>query len=609
MKKILKNLAVIALLSGSLFSCNYLDTVDEMQQDDYLSIFENTSRTKRWIGELMTSVPNYSDYDTTGSMANPWAGYADELYHRWADYAGKYGDWSSSDNDSQRWGTLYERIRQANIFLTAAHPIVNPVDPEDDNPSYLRPVELDRLKAIARFMRAVYHYYLMEQYGPVPIVDRELQLDDDLQMPRASLDELINWIDTEIAESMAGLEQEPYTDNIDMRATPTKAVAMAYRAKLWVYAASPLFNGGYTEALSLTNPDGKQLFPAKDNGTKLNNAVKYLREFLDYAEAGRFELYYADDKDPAKSVYEVFQKYNKEIIFITSRMSWGNVSGDYDTDRFLTPRCEPAGIADIHIVQELVDDFYMADGYPIESTSYLPKSETYTETGFGTLDGFEVSNMYIGREPRFYNTVTFSGKKWHVTNREVQLYKGGNADNSATDGSPKTGYFLYKRYNRTVSNTGSNPKSFNRPSIIFRLAEFHLLYAEMLNEKEPSNPDVLSYLNSVRNRAGLPNIEDLNPSIAGDQTLQREAIQRESRIELATEGQRYFDVRRWMIAESDEGRQGGAFHGMNVGGNKVAFHTRTVWHTRHFARKNYLYPIPHTQIMLSGGQLVQNPGW
>jgi hypothetical protein len=612
MKKILKNMAIVALMSGGMFSCNYLDTADEMMQDDYTVIFENANRTRRWIGELMTSVPDYAPINTTGSMSNPWTAYADEIYHRWADYDGMYGDYSSSRGISQRWQGLYERIRQANIFLATVHPISNVSDPNYDNPATMSPDEVRMWKGIARFMRAVYHYYLMEQYGPVPIIDRELLLSDELNLPRASVDELVNWLDTEFAESMVDLNQEPYSmaeTDINYRATPTKGVAMAYRAKLWVYAASPLLNGGFTEALSLTNPDGKQIFPAKDDGTKVNNAVKYLREFLDYAEAGRYELYYSADRNPAKSVYEVFQAFNKEIIFISSRNSWGNVSGDYGTDRYSTPRCEPGGLADIHIVQELVDDFYMADGYPIEATSFLPQSTTYTEAGFGQLDGFEVSNMYIGREPRFYNTVTFSGKKWHVTNREVQLYKGGNADNSATDGAPKTGYFLYKRYNRTVSNTGNNPKSFARPSIIFRLAEFHLLYAEMLNEKDPSNPDVLKYLNSVRDRAGLPKIEEINPAIAGNQALQRDAIRRESRIELATEGQRYFDVRRWMIAESAEGRQGGAFHGMNVAGNKVAFHTRTVWHTRHFARKNYLFPIPQAQVQLSGGQLVQNPGW
>lgn len=608
-----RSVAVCALVAGGFASCNYLDVSSEMNDGQYIEIFENANRTSRWYGEIFRSVPDYSLLFTrSAGMGNAWASHTDELQTRETQYSGKYGDWNSANTDQQRWGELYERIRQANIFLDKAHVISDPADPEYLQPTSLSPALLAEWRVNARFMRAVYHYYLMELYGPVPIVDRELMMGDNLAIPRNSLDELVGWIDAELAACIPDMVQEPYDfdpGDDTKRAVPTKGVAMAYRAKLWVYAASPLFNGGFTEALSLQNPDGKQLFPARDDGGKVAKAVQYLREFLDYAEAGRYELYVDPSGDPDLSVYNVFQAFNREIIWITSKMSWGNCNSDYGTDRYTTPRCETGGIADINIMQELVDDFYTADGYPIRETSFLPASTTYTEQGFGTWDGYEVSNMYVDREPRFYNTVTFSGKRWHVSGREVQMYKGGNADNSVGDGAPKTGYWLYKRYNRTVHNSGQNPRSYARPSIVFRLAEFHLLYAEMLNEQNPANPDVLRYLNGVRNRAGLPDIEELNPAIAGNQSMQRDAIRRESRVELATEGQRYFDVRRWMIAESPEGRQGGEFHGMNISGNKVSFHTRVVYHTRSFSRKNYLYPIPLNQIRLSEGQLVQNPGW
>ena len=147
-----------------------------------------------------------------------------------------------------------------------------------------------------------------------------------------------------------------------------------------------------------------------------------------------------------------------------------------------------------------------------------------------------------------------------------------------------------------------------RPSIIFRLAEFYLLYAEALNEVDPGNADVLTYVNLVRERAGLPKLEVLNPAIAGNKDLQREAIRRESRIELATEGQRYFDVRRWMIAEAPEGRQAGDFFGMNMAGNATTFFQRTKFQTRIFERKQYLYPIPFEEMQKTKN-LVQNPGW
>jgi hypothetical protein len=543
-------------------------------------------------------------------MGNPWTAYTDEVYTRLANNAGKYMDWSSANGESQRWGTLYERIRQANIFLENAHPVI-----DDGGPNALKITEpeMERYKANVRFMRALYHYYLMELYGPIPIVTKSLTLNDELDLPRNSLDEVVNFIDTELLESMQGMEQEPYhsVENAQYRAVPTKGVALAVRAKLWVYAASPLFNGGFTEALQLKNKDGKRLFPDRDE-SKLQKALDACKDFITYAEegGGRYQLYKNSGVfDPAKSVYEVFQTYNREIIWANSMTSWGSLETS-DFDHYATPRCEPSGLGAINVLQEIVDDLYMSDGYPIKTTSFLPKSKTYSEIGFNNLNGVQVSNMYIGREPRFYNTVCFSGMRWHISNNEVQFYKYGNSDNSSLDGHPIAGYLLYKRYNHEVHGNSPGVKSKFRPSIIFRLAEFYLLYAEMLNEVTPSDPDILKYLNLVRERAGLPKIEDLNPAIAGSQELQRDAIRRESRIELATEGQRYFDVRRWMIAENapGEGGQGGDFTGMNTDATKITFHTRKRLQTRAFSRKNYLYPIPLNEIRKSK-VLVQNPGW
>lgn len=612
MKKIFLKVILGSLLS-TFVSCNYLDVSDEMVGglSDISQVFNNVDRTKKWYGDVFAGRPDYSAvWVQSAGMGNPWTAHTDEIYTRLANNAGKYNDWNSANSNSHRWGDLYERIRQANIFLENARPIVGGSGANADR---LTESEVDRYKANVRFMRAIYHYYLMELYGPVPILDRSLEQDEELNLERNSLDEVINFIDRELIEAMKGMEQNPYHTNQDYRAVPTKGTAMAYRAKLWVYAASKLFNGGYTEALSIKNKDGKRLFPDQDNGEKLDKAVDALAEFIEYAETGaKYALFRSITPNrPDLNVYEMFQEYNSEIIWATSTNAWGSTtSGAYD--QYSTPRCEPNGLAATHVLQELVDDFYMADGFPTKATSFLPKSSTYTEEGFGTLNSVSVSNMYIGREPRFYNTVTFSGMKWHISGNEVQLYKGGNADNSAVDGVPLTGYYLYKRFNRTVHGSGAagSVKSKYRPSIIFRLAEFYLLYAEMLNEKSPSNTDVLKYVNLVRDRAGLEKLEVLNPNIVGNKEMQREAIRRESRIELATEGQRYFDVRRWMIAENEpgEGGQGGEFTRMNVDADKTAFNKRRTLHTRSFKRKNYLYPIPKDEIQKSN-VLVQNYGW
>jgi hypothetical protein len=617
-------------------ACDYLNVSDELSGGikDINEAFSTVAGTKGWYSQCYAGILNSSDMINTGdpgAMGNVWAAYTDELYTHQAFLTGKYMGWNSENTRASRWPGLYERIRQCNIFLEMAQPLE-----ENLVSSIVRLTEADiiRYKANVRFMRAAYYFWLMEQFGPVPLITVSENKDDDLDLPRNSLDEIIEFIDTEIVAAMPDMALEPYHADADanMRAVPTKGAALALRAKLWVYAASPLYNGGGSEALSpanqayinqtlaLVNNDGKRLFPDYD-ASKLQKAVTCCKDLIDYAEDGlRYELYKnAGVFDAARTVYELFQSYNREIIWAHSNHSWGSV-GSQQFEAMVTPIAEANTGQGLILLQELVDDFYCADGLPIRATSFLPKSPTYTENGFGMLSGneiyfpnttppgnFEVFNMYVNREPRFYNTVTFSGKRWHISGREVQFYRGGTS-NLNDNGSALTGYLLYKRASRNVLLGGTTSQF--KPVIIFRLAEFYLLYAEALNEVDPGNPDVLKYVNLVRERAGLPRLEDLNPAIAGDKAMQREAIRRESRVELATEGQRYFDTRRWLIAGNavGQGGQGGEFTGMNSSQGKILFHTRTKFRDRTFMTKNYLYPIPKYDMQRTM-VLKQNPGW
>ncbi|WP_294479863.1 RagB/SusD family nutrient uptake outer membrane protein [uncultured Bacteroides sp.] len=623
---------IYMLLMGLLFSvssCDYLAVSDQMsgglQNTD--QIFENVAYTKRWYANVFSGIPDYSGINSlnVGAFKNPWAAICDELVVGYGNAAkGNNSDKNAATVGFHRYGDCYKYIRQANIFLQKAH-VISTSGTQGDR---LEEEELNQMRANVRFMRAFYNYLLFEQYGPIILVkDKVYEATESQDVPRNTVDEVIAYIDTELREVADELTQEPMHDNEDYRTWPTKGVALAVRAKLWLYAASPLFNGGYKEGLSLVNPDGTRLFPDRDDN-KWNTALSACKDFIDYAEAGRYELYkeYTTSGeeqviDADASVYNLFQKYNKEIIWATPNNDWGGLDGDA-FDRRIVPRCEKNGLGSTGVTQELVDAFYMNDGLPISATAYLPKSDLYKEEGYGTYKDknddksknyttVTVSNRYLNREARFYNTVFFNGRQWPVTCKQVYFYNGGNAgvqEGQATT----TGYMLFKRYNRTVSKTSPGVASKFRPSIIFRLADFYLIYAEVANEVNPSDPRVLTYLNKVRERAGLPKVEVLNPNIAGNKDLQRAAIQRERQVELATEGQRYFDVRRWMIADKDgEGRQNGYAHGMNVRGtpndtedfNRVVETEKIV-----FNRKMYLQPIPDHE-MRKTENLVQNPGW
>lgn len=221
-----------------------------------------------------------------------------------------------------------------------------------------------------------------------------------------------------------------------------------------------------------------------------------------------------------------------------------------------------------------------------------------------------VSNRYLNRESRFYNTVFFDRRQWPVSCNQVLFYNGGNSSIQGGQAT-LTGYILSKRFNRSVSLTNPGVASQFRSSIILRLADFYLVYAEAVSEVNPNDVRVLKYLSLVRGRAGLPGVETLNPAIRGNQELQRAAIQRERQVKLATGGQRYFDVRRWMIADKNgEGRQNDHAHRMNVRGesNDIDGFSRIVEASQIvFNRKMYLYPMPDSE-MRKTKDLIQNPG-
>lgn len=199
-----------------------------------------------------------------------------------------------------------------------------------------------------------------------------------------------------------------------------------------------------------------------------------------------------------------------------------------------------------------------------------------------------------------------------------ELAKGEGSDNSSGD-NPRSGYLPTKMKNRQILYTGDYLRIWARPSILFRLADFYLYYAEVCNEINPDDPNIITYLDKVRERAGIPGYRELaqtnKKNIIGDQALQRKMIQRERQVELAMEGQRYFDIHRWMICGKGEDADQTVFYGMNMNGYKDqpigasnSFFTRTVIENRVWNQAMYLYPIPQDEIQKSK-LLVQNPLW
>ena len=310
-----------------------------------------------------------------------------------------------------------------------------------------------------------------------------------------------------------------------------------------------------------------------------------------------------------------------------------NCTGTDQLDKRCTPRDIFNSFAGIGVSQQMVDAFFTDKGLDIHA------DPDYDEEGFTDINNpcakkqpqidKQIFNMYVNREPRFYHAITYHGKSWHIQPKNGYTVKMGwedaNTDNNV-DRQHFSGYYLYKRCNQTLLNTGSNNKSWARPSIIYRLADFYLYYAEACNEVDPKDPNVIKYLDLVRNRAGIPGYQELKDNgvkdkngnaidIIGDYEKQAYAIRRERQVELFSEGQRYFDVRRWMICGPGEEADQSVEYGMNVKGltdlppsDPNSFFRRAVARRYNWNRAMYLYPIPHAEIEKSPS-MVQNPLW
>lgn len=664
--RLLNYISILSKLSIFILivSCSdYLDVQDDFSASDSKAfvLTQNPGQVRRFQRYIYKAMPNYSKYSQSnlGGLENPWEALSDNIT---TNLNGPLKDqpltgYTASNGNFHRWKALYQVIRQATVFIDSVRPIGRLGEAD-----FLDKTEIEQLKGEAYFFRAFSHYLLLEQYGPIPIMRTEADPSNaNADYDRNSVDEVAEAIEEDLNLAEERLDENRLSNSYnsgfqeDKLAIPTKGVVKALRAKLRVLIASPLYNGGYEEASSLKNNDGKELFP-KYNPEKWIKAKEALEDLFEYANKGNYELYRSSTNDPHLNIYELFQSYNKEIIWASPYEDWNYVESS-QTPRDIVVTGGNSNWGYMGVTQEMVDAFFMNNGLKINDSK-----SGYSENGFTDvinpatrfvkngktimLTDKNISKMYANREPRFYASVTYEGKSWHdvVSNKSLQGndaesskatnvffakdiqsskdplpgYGGIASSNNETGNFPNSGYLCYKFNNRTVHPTLPGvPRRKYRPSIIFRLADFYLLYAEVLNEIDPSNSKIVEYIDKIRNRAGIPGYAELEETglktgIIGNQQLMRQAIIEERRVELFGEGQRYFDVRRWLIADKPEGRQGGYFHGMNMEGNESdgSFYSRTKIGNvpRIFERKMYLYPIPYNQIRISS-KLVQNPGW
>jgi hypothetical protein len=583
-------------------SCSkYLDQVP----DDRLTT-EETFRTwataQRFLADVYRNVPDEFGQRDAGSESNRgvWTGGSDEADFVWGFVKSNdvnIGNWDANSGFvGDYWRNFYRGIRNASVFMENADAIKD-----------LSPDLIKQYKAEARALRAMYYFYLMRIYGPVIILGETAPpVDADLQLPRNSFDECVEYVATELEKAATDLPVIPRND--EEYGHITKGVAMAFRANALMYAASPLYNGN-TELADMVNKDGKHLISQTYDGNKWKVAADAYKAFLSTFVPGTYDLFRKNDAngnfDPYLSCRDVMlTDWNKEVIFARAGSSIG--PRQYE----LTPYHNGASSRDVKgsgglgATQNMVDAFFTKNGRSIEDplSGYLKEGTSMFQPPNDTHEK-EIYNQWVNREPRFYVNITFDGSTWlnksfgEITTR---LYNTGNSGKQTGGGdySP-TGYIV-----RKAMGLGAWDIS-NRTLILVRLAEIYLSYAECANEADPANPDALKYLNLIRERAGIPQYGTEGLPVPASQEAMREAIRKERRVELAFENNRFFDVRRWKIAEQT---QSGPMYGLNISADMPDFLKVVTFETRVFNKRHYFFPIPSNDVN-NDRQLVQNPGW
>ena len=486
------------------------------------------------------------------------------------------------------WSSNFSRIRQTNIFLSH-------IDATSFDAAWKQ-----RMKGEAYFLRAYFYHNLMRMYGGVPLITKVYGLNEDYKVARNSFKETVDFIVAN-ADSAAALLPTSYTGADVGRAT--KGAALALKARVLLYAASDLYN---------VNPSANALtgYTTPQDRTALWRAAKNAAQaVMDIGSYGLFRPTPASSQEAAQNYADLFlQKTSQEAImsrfFLTTRDDGAYPNRDdgpngYHTWGGNTP------------IQNLVDDYRMADG-----------------SKFDWNNPAHAAAPYQNRDPRFYGSILHDGAPWRArptdvknldpagtiqTFRQLKLSDGSVVAGLDTRDSPVenwngaySGYYLRKFIDPSLNAQFTRQEV---PWIFFRYAEVLLNYAEASIELNELG-DAVNVLNQIRLRAGMP------PFSAGlGQAALRDEYRNERRVEMVFEEQRFFDVRRWMIAPAVLSKVAG---GINIFVEGTSSTDRSTWknyryvidtiQARAWDNKLYFMPI-HINEMNRNGLLTQNPGY
>lgn len=539
--------------------------------------------------------------------------------------------WASESNTFSLNGgkPIFTGIRDCNIFLENIYKTID-----------LSSSERDLWISEVKVLKAFFHFWLFNLYGPIPIIDKNIEVDASTEGSmyyREPVDKVVNSI-VDLIDSASPSLPLTITDATQEIGRITRPMALALKAKVLAYAASPLFNGN-PNYYDVTDARGIKLFPQSKDPGKWERAAEAIKEAINACDSAGIALFDFNTVTEASLLNPetilsmqvrgaATERWNNEII-------WGDPSAN-------TGRLQRFGMPTFvhwntynHSYRSwaptlaTVKEFYTKNGVPIEEDKEWVGIDPYAVVTadnshpYYVTPGRKVIQLHLDREARFYGAICFDGGKFYGNGistdnallTEEMLYGLPLNVPFQSNFYSVTGYLSKKMIHRMtiMSLTNSSSTIYQYAFPVIRLADLYLLYAEALNEvKNAPDDEVYYYIDKVRDRTGLKGVVEswANYSIDPNKPLRkdgmRQIIYRERMNELAFEGQRYWDMRRWNLLKSYITRP---IEGWSIFEREPEnfYKVQTIAIPK-FEEKDYLWPIRQGSL-LKNQNLIQNPGW
>ena len=556
-----KKISTGVLIVGGLTGCSksFLDTkVDTSQtqqtlNSNYSTLFSLGAAPYNYLRNEFSMIDN--------NIFAPVSDDAAQTYSTSSVVSFNNGSWNASNNPDNNFGNYYSGIRAANYFLEQSMNYKSFLALNRDTIStpgkinYANDIQnIAWYRAEAHILRDWYYSELIKRYGGVPLITKTLSPSDNANLPVTNYDSIVNFIANDVDAFKDSLQANWKTSsftNYDGRMT--KGVALALKARVLLFAASPLHN---------TSGDVTKWQRA---ASALNDVLTFGSGSGQYALDGNYSTYFLQNNalTSAETIWAI--RYAADNNMETKNYPIGTAGGASG----VTPS------------QNLVNE-YEYKGTP------------------------DPNNPYNNRDPRLGFNIVTNNSTWN--SRTIDESSTGT-DNMQNTNASRTGYYLKKFLNDNLNLTQGATVVHNW--VMFRYAEVLLEYAEAMNEAYgPDNNNgykltARAALNQVRNRAGvgMPAVTVTDPAAF------RTAVKHERRVELAFENYRYWDLLRWKDAATvlNQPLQGVAVS-KDASGN-FQYKVFNVENRVFDATKMYYYPFPQAEISKSGGVLKQNTGW